>query len=157
MAAQEQDPQDEQRDEKANQRGQDVGGELGRRAARLLRTSGPRIKKLMDDNRPGVEKLMQEGRPRAEQASREALRFAQEHQDEIRAVALRGARMRIAGPFGFLIDAVARHSGPSRADEPLEPDAGAQAAAGAGCAACQTINPRGAKFCNECGSRLVPQ
>ena len=136
--------------------GEEAGAELARKAARLIRDGRPRLKKLVDENRPAVEKLIRDNRPRAEQAGRNALRFAQEHEDEIKAAALKGARMRIAGPFGFLIDAVARASGPAPDAAPGPADAGDEATKLPRCSNCQTINSRSAHFCSECGKRLEP-
>lgn len=119
-------------DERAN--------ELGRRAGRLFRTGAPRLKRAFDANRP-----------KAEQAGRGAMRYAQEHQDEIKAIAIKGARMRL-GPLGMALDALGIGGAPST-DNAGEP----QSSTTPRCGNCQSENATNAKFCNQCGVRLEPE
>ena len=95
---------------------QERAGELGRLAGKFVKNAGPRTKKLIDEGRPRVEKAIQDARPKVEkaveqyrpkveQAGRDAVRYAQDHQDEIKGMALKGARMRL-GPLGMAIDAL---------------------------------------------------
>ena len=129
------------------------GGELGRLAARLVRNAGPRTKQFIDesrpkldkaikDARPKVEKAIEDYRPRVEQAGREAVRYAQDHQDEIKGLALRGARMRL-GPLGMAIDALGLGAQGQQTSKPEN-----------SCAECRTDNSGSAKFCAECGAPL---
>jgi hypothetical protein len=108
---------------------EDRGAAIGRKAGRLFRRSGPELKRLVEEHRPKVEK-----------ASKDALRYAKEHEDEIRALALKGVRMR-AGPLGMMVDAL----------NPAQPPAPEP-----GCPACKAINAKAARFCNQCGARLTP-
>ena len=107
--------------------------ELGRKAARLLRRG-----------RPAVEKAVTDARPRVEKAAKDAWRYTQEHEDEIKRTALKAARMRVRGPFGFVFDAV---SNGLRG----EPRTAAEARA---CAACNAANAVSARFCSQCGARM---
>jgi hypothetical protein len=107
--------------------------ELARKAARLLRRS-----------RPAVEKALAEARPRAEKAAGDAWRYAQEHEDEIKRTALRAARMRVRGPFGFVFDAV--RSG-LREEDASPPGTRL-------CEACGAGNTPNARFCSQCGASL---
>ena len=109
--------------------------ELGRKAARLFRRG-----------RPGLQQALTDAKPRAEQAAKGALRYTQEHEDEIKRVALKGARLRLRGPFGFVFDAL--NSG-------LQSDTTPAAAVGDACPACQSVNPPSARFCSQCGARLT--
>ncbi len=135
---------------KARQR----GGEFGRMAGKLVKNAGPRTKRFIDESKPKVEKAIQDARPKVEkavedyrpkveQAGRDAVRYAQDHEDEIKGLALRGARMRL-GPLGMAIDALGIGA------EPSQPAAQPNT-----CPACQTINTASAKFCSECGSPLA--
>jgi ElaB/YqjD/DUF883 family membrane-anchored ribosome-binding protein len=139
-------------DEKSR-KSRERGGELGRMAGKLVKNAGPRTKRLIEENRPRVEKAIQDARPKVEkavqqyrpkveQAGRDAVRYAQEHPEEIKALALKGARMRL-GPLGMAIDALA---GP----QPDKPPSTQQT-----CAKCQTVNAPKARFCTECGGQLA--
>ena len=139
-------------DEQSQKRSQ-RGGELGRMAGKLVKNAGPRTKQFIEENRPRLEKAIQDARPKVEkavedhrpkveQAGRDAVRYAQEHEDELRAMALKGARMRL-GPLGMAIDAL----GIGR--EPAQPAAGPKA-----CPKCSATNSAEAKFCAECGAQL---
>lgn len=111
----------------------DAGATIGRKAGRLFKRSGPELKRLVEENRPKVEK-----------AGRDAFNYAREHEEEIRAVAMKGVRMR-AGPLGMVVDALARQDQPGPADESSGPPA---------CPSCNAINAPVAKFCDQCGTRL---
>jgi len=110
--------------------------ELGRRAARLLRRGRPRVEKAIREARPQVERAVEQAKPQAEKA----WRYAQNHEDDIKRAALKGARMRIRGPFGFLIDALQSANRP----EPTP----------AACATCGVEYHANARFCTECGAPL---
>ncbi|HEX5140360.1 MAG TPA: zinc ribbon domain-containing protein [Dehalococcoidia bacterium] len=112
----------------------DRATELGRRAGRLLKQSRPRIKRLVEANRPKVE-----------QAGKQAYKLAQEHEDELRAMALKGLRLR-AGPLAGAFDALTSQPGSRAASEPVD----------RACPACSADNPPAAKFCNQCGTQLTP-
>jgi hypothetical protein len=107
--------------------------ELARKAARLLRRG-----------RPAIEKAVTDARPRVEKAARGAWDYAQEHEDEIKRTALKAARLRVRGPFGFVFDAVSsamREDGERPQNRP--------------CASCGTENVPSARFCSHCGTRLA--
>lgn len=108
-------------------------GELGRRAARLLRRS-----------RPAIQQAVTEARPRIEQAAKDAWLYAQQHEDEIKRAALKGARLRVRGPFGFVVDALSNGLKGQQRD-----------AADPACPSCGASNPRSARFCSQCGLRLT--
>jgi hypothetical protein len=122
------DPTDEQSE--AN----DLGSRLSKRARRLWQ-----------DGRPELERLIERARPLATSAGKDAIRYAREHEDEIKRTALRGARLHMRGPFGYMIgtfaDAAARGAG----EQPQR----------VLCASCEADNPGGARFCNQCGARLA--
>ena len=122
-------------------------------AGKLVKNAGPRTKRFIDENRPKVEKAIQDARPKVEkaveeykpkveQAGRDAVRYAQEHQDEIKGMALKGARMRL-GPLGMALDALG--IGRQESDPAAEPRI---------CSTCQAANAPAARFCTECGSQL---
>jgi hypothetical protein len=108
--------------------------ELGRRAARLLRRGRPRVEQALKDARPRVERAVEQAKPQAEKA----WRYAQAHEDEIKRAALKGARMRIRGPFGFLFDALQTNNRPAPGP--------------AACLACGAAYHPNARFCSECGA-----
>ncbi len=114
--------------------------ELGRRAARLLRRGRPQVEEALNQARPQVEDAVNKVRPQAEKAAKDAWRYAQDHEDEIKRAAVRGARMRVRGPFGFLIDAL--QSNASSAPEQVA------------CPACGTVADASARFCSECGTAI---
>jgi hypothetical protein len=114
--------------------------ELGRKAARLLRRGKPRVEKALNEARPQIERTVDKARPQAEKAARDAWRYAQEHEDEIKRAAMKGARMRIRGPFGFLIDALQSNRPPAPAP--------------AACPSCGGAYAPNARFCSECGVQL---
>jgi len=116
-----------------SQDARDTAGELGRRAARLLRRS-----------RPAIQQAVAEARPRVEQAAKDAWRYAQQHEDEIKRAALKGARLRVRGPFGFVVDAL-NNSLQGRQRHAAEP----------ACPGCGASNPPSARFCSQCGVRLT--
>ena len=129
------------------------GGELGRLAGKFVKNAGPRTRQFLEESRPKVDKAIQDARPkvqkavedyrpRVEQAGRDAVKYAQEHQDEIKGLALRGARMRL-GPLGMAIDALGIGS------QPQQPQPASNA-----CTACGSQNTPSARFCSECGARL---
>jgi hypothetical protein len=115
--------------------------ELGRRAARLLRRGKPRVEKALNQARPRVEEAVNKARPQVERSAKDAWRYAQDHEDEIKRTALRGARMRVRGPFGFLIDALQSNGGASQ-PQPA-------------CPSCGTPYAPSARFCTECGANLA--
>jgi hypothetical protein len=119
--------------------------ELGRRAARLLRRGKPRVEKALTDARPQIEEAVNKARPQAERAAKDAWRYAQDHEDEIKRAALKGARMRVRGPFGFLIDALQRGN----------PSAEPAAETGPACPSCGSAYAPNARFCSECGAKLT--
>lgn len=114
--------------------------ELGRKAARLLRRGKPRVEQALNDARPRVEGAIEKARPQAEKAAKDAWHYAQDHEDEIKRAAVRGARMRVRGPFGFLIDALQSNNRP--------------AAPHATCPTCGAESQPNARFCTECGAKL---
>jgi hypothetical protein len=116
--------------------------ELGRKAARLFRRGKPRLEQAMNDARPRVEEAVNKARPQVEKSAKDAWQYAQDHEDEIRNAAIKGARTRIRGPFGFLIDALQGNQQPAQPTTPACPS----------CAA--PIQPN-ARFCTECGSALT--
>ena len=105
--------------------------ELGKKAAGFLR-----------DAKPKLTRLIVLARPRAQAARHEALRYAREHEDEIKLAAAKLARHRLRGPLGLLVDALTQDS--SSTDQ----------AHGTKCLRCETMNMFGAKFCHECGISL---
>lgn len=139
--------------EEQAKRSRERSGELGRLAGKFVRNAGPRTKQFIDESRPKVDKAIQDARPkvekaiedyrpRVEQAGRDAVKYAQDHQDEIRGLALRGARMRL-GPLGMAIDALGIGNEP-------EPEPKAQST----CPACGKENATNASFCSQCGAQL---
>jgi vacuolar-type H+-ATPase subunit H len=150
-------------DEEARKR-RERDGEFGRLAGKLVKNAGPstrkfiaqsrpKVEKAIHDTRPKVEKAIEDARPRvqqtiedyrpkAEQAGRDAVQYAQDHQDELRGMALKGVRMRL-GPLGMVIDAL------GIGGQPAKPAAPANT-----CAQCSTVNSPAARFCSECGAQL---
>jgi hypothetical protein len=118
--------------------------ELGRRAARLLRRGKPQVEKALKDAGPQIEQAVNKARPQAEKAAKDAWRYAQDHEDEIKRAAVRGARMRVRGPFGFLIDAIQSGANAPKQDEAEEPR----------CASCGTAHAANARFCSACGASV---
>jgi hypothetical protein len=116
-----------------SQRSERRAEELGRMAARLLRRG-----------RPAVEKAVAQSRPKLEKAAQDAWRYAQEHEDEIKRHALRAARLKVRGPFGFVIDAVSS----GLRDEPSSKVA-------LDCSDCGFSNSPNARFCSSCGTALT--
>lgn len=114
--------------------------ELGRKAARLLRLSKPRVEQAIQEARPHVERAVNQAKPQAEKVAKGAWRYAQTHEEEIKRAAVKGARMRVRGPFGFLIDALQNNNSPTPAQ--------------ATCPACGTLFQAHARFCTECGAKL---
>jgi hypothetical protein len=86
-----------------------------------------------------VVRLLRRGKPHAEKAAKDALRYAQDHEDEIKRAAVKGARMRMPG-LGLIIDAMQREAN--------------QAAQRRTCPACGTASQPKARFCTECGAQL---
>ena len=141
-------------DEEARKR-HERGGELGRLAGKFVKNAGPRTKRLIEEGRPKVEKAIEDARPKVqkavkdyrpkvEQAGRDAVRYAETHQDEIRGFALKGVRMRL-GPLGMVLDALGIGGSQSQ-----------PAALSNACPKCGNINPPDARFCTECGARIEP-
>ncbi len=114
--------------------------ELGRRAARLLRRGKPQLDQALNDARPQIESAVSKAKPQAEKAAKDVWRYARDHEDEIKRAAVRGARMRMRGPFGFLIDALQSNAG----------SAPEQVA----CPACEVVNSPSASFCSACGAPI---
>ena len=100
--------------------------------------------RLLRRGRPAVEKAVAQSRPRLEKAAQDAWRYAQEHEDEIKRHALRAARLKVRGPFGFVIDAVSS----GFRDEPDIAGTTRE------CPGCSVSNPPSARFCSSCGTAL---
>ena len=113
---------------------------LGRKAARLLRRGKPRVEQALNQARPRVERAVNHARPHAEKAARDAWQYAQQHEDDIKRAAVRGARTRMFGPFGLVFDALQSNSRPAPKRTV--------------CPACGTGYAPQARFCTECGARL---
>jgi hypothetical protein len=144
------------------------GGDLGRFAGRLVKNAGPNTKRFIDENRPKVEKALQDTRPkvekaiqdarphvekavevyrpRVEQAGRDAVRYVQDHPEQVQAMAMKGVRMRL-GPLGMAMDAL----GLNVQQPPSPPPPSVRI-----CPGCGTRNAPRARFCSECGRRLEP-
>jgi hypothetical protein len=112
----------------------------GPEARRLIDESRPRIEKAVQEVRPKVEKAVEQYRPRVEQAGRDAVRYAQEHQEELKSLAIKGARTRM-GPLGMAIDALGLDGRPGTP-------------AAVQCPSCKASNAASARFCSECGASL---
>jgi len=111
-----------------------LAAELGRKAGRLLKAVRPRIRRVVVQMKP-----------QAENAARDAVQYARDHAEEIRDAAAKLARSRVRGPLRPMVDAFAQHT--------VKRDG----ARGPGlCRACETLNPVGSRFCNQCGSGLEP-
>ena len=117
---------------------------LGRKAARLLRRGRPSLEKAVKDARPRVEKAIADAKPRVEKAAQGAMRYAQEHEDEIKRTALKAARLKVRGPFGFVVDAVVNGMREEAAPPRTQP-----------CKACGTENAPVARFCSQCGANMT--
>jgi ribosomal protein L40E len=87
--------------------------------------------------------MIERARPLATTAGKDALRYAREHEEEIKRTALKGARLHMRGPFGYVVGALADAA-----------TRGAEQPASVLCSSCDAENPGGAKFCNQCGARL---
>ena len=124
-----------QQDPESNPRKQaaDLGAAFGRKAARLARAARPGFQRFAARTRPGIEK-----------AGRDAVQYARDHEEELRQAAMRLARARVTGPFGFVVDAVSR--APAQPGPPPSIP----------CLHCDAPNPPAARFCNQCGARLLP-
>ncbi len=114
------------------------------RIERAVNEARPRVEKALNEARPHVEQAVNQARPRAEQAAKQAWQYTQEHEDDIKRAALRGARMKVRGPFAFVFDA-------------LQSGFSAPTPAGVQCPSCQTSNEAHARFCAQCGARLNDQ
>jgi ElaB/YqjD/DUF883 family membrane-anchored ribosome-binding protein len=132
---------------------EEKAAEIGRLAGKFIKTAGPRARRFVEESRPKVEKAVQDARPKVEKAvevyrpvvekaGRDAVKYAQEHPEEVKGLAMKGARMRL-GPLAMAIDALGLGQEPSQPSGP----------AGA-CPECRKSNEAGAKFCSECGQRL---
>jgi hypothetical protein len=71
------------------------------------------------------------------------VRYAEDHQDEIKGLAIKGVRMRL-GPLGMVFDAL------GIGGNQTQPAAPANA-----CPQCSTINTPDARFCTECGAHIA--
>jgi hypothetical protein len=138
----------------SQEKGRRLGGEMGRRAGKFVKNAGPRTKRLIEEGRPRVEKAIEDARPKlqkaaedyrpkVEQAGRDAVRYAEQHQDEIKGLAIKGVRMRL-GPLGVVLDALG--IGGIQGQPAAPPNA---------CPKCSTINTPQARFCTECGASLA--
>jgi len=136
-----------------SKRSRERGGELGRMAGKLVKNAGPRTKRFIEESKPKVEKAIQDARPKVEKAveqyrpkvekaGRDAMRYAQENPEQIKAIAMKGARTRL-GPLGMAIDALGLGA-------PQSPPAPATKV----CSGCKTVNAPKARFCTECGAQL---
>jgi hypothetical protein len=134
--------QEARRGDDFRERADQGAAELGRRAGRLLRRGRPRLERAVKEARPRIEEAAEKAKPQVERAARDSWRFAQEHEDEIKRAALRGARLKFRGPFGFVIDALA--SGLQAGEQQTAPR----------CPACGAPHGREARFCNQCGAGL---
>lgn len=115
-----------------------------RNASRLAEDLARGAEKLWRTRRPQVARFIEQSRPVAADATKRALRYAQEHEDEIKRAALKGARLRLPGPFGYVVGALADAA-----------DRDSRSKQAAVCPACRSQNPLAARFCNQCGARLA--
>lgn len=102
-----------------------------------------RARRVLDQAKPKVERLVGDAKPRIGVAARGAVRYAKEHDQEIKGVAMAFARSRTTGPFRLAATAL----GGVVASRVLQKD-------GPACASCGTVAPSRANFCTECGARL---
>ncbi len=108
--------------------------ELGRKAAELVKASKPQFRRLMAFTRP-----------RAETAGKQAARYVREHESEIKQAAVKLARARVTGPLGMLADTLVNAATSEAGSKPRS----------LACGGCGTSNALSAKFCSECGAKLV--
>ena len=92
---------------------------------------------------PKLNRLIVIARPHAKKAGEDAVRYVRDHEGEIKQAAGLLARSRMTGPLGLVVGALTSQA----ASAPQQP--------GLACAACNTLNTSTARFCSECGSRLV--
>lgn len=109
----------------------DLAVRLGRGAARLFRAAKPR-----------VERAIAEAGPKATQAGKQAIDYAREHEDEIKATTSRLLRSRVSGPLGLVVDAFAQQSRPALPPSEIV------------CPRCQAHTPLPGNFCTQCGVAL---
>ena len=113
-------------------RASDAKDELVARAAGLLKEA-----------RPKLDQLIERAKPRGKAVGRGGLRYLREHEVEIKQAAAGLARYRMRGPLGFIFSALSPR--PSATD----PSGGQR------CPVCETLNMASARFCNQCGARLI--
>ncbi len=111
----------------------DKGAEIGRALGKAFRNARPKAQQFAEQAKPHVEKAL-DG----------AMKFAKDHEGEAKQVAQQIVKARVSGPIGLVVDAFA-----SQVKADGTPVLGQ-------CASCGTSNPRMAKFCNGCGTKLTP-
>ena len=102
-----------------------------------------RARRVLDQTKPMVERLVEEAKPRIGDAARGAVRYAKDHDQEIKGVAMALVRSRTAGPWRLAATAL----GGVVASRVLQKDDPA-------CGNCGTAATSRANFCVECGARL---
>jgi hypothetical protein len=112
----------------------DRPAELGRLLRRAVKVAKPRIERFVTD-----------AKPRVGQARDDAVKYAREHDEEIKQLASRLVRARMTGPLGLVVEAFASQAvAPPAEDKRIEGT----------CKGCGVTNPKGARFCNQCGAAL---
>jgi len=114
-------------DRSANESTPSPAEDIGRRAAAFAKAAGPRVSRLVEETKPRIQK-----------AGRDVVEYARAHEGELKDTASKLARARLRGPLGLVFDGLASGGGNKRVV----------------CPSCQSANPRGARYCNQCGSRL---
>ncbi len=119
-----------------------LAAKMKENADRLVQSTKPRVQRLVEEAGPAAKRVVNEAGPRATRAGKQALEFARDHEDEIRAVSSLLVRARVTGPLGFVAGAIAGHGR----------DAGARR--DAPCPRCHALTPTPARFCTQCGQAL---
>lgn len=122
-------------------------------ARRAVEAAQPHVNRAVERAKPQVERAVERAKPQVERATKQARDYAREHDTELKRAAVYLARFAVPRPLKLAFDMLVPAQ-QSRPQAPAEAPA-AEVVAAIQCHSCSWLNPEEARYCNQCGVRIL--